>query len=447
MAEKQAIRLIPDNLTYLNSLLKIYQSQKKFKQAEELESRIIPIREAHKLNFWQTCQIEIEKCCGKVDSIVQALEGMGLLTEIESQLNMKRESVRKKLEQSIPDWANDWKMYASYPCPAGSFAQVEGIGEFKITDNNDCLQSRLARKVPWELPVALFLVETLPRLKNGIVVEIGANIGSHSVLLPYLFEGDVFLYEPLKFNFSLLKENIKRNSNKFDMGKVKLIELSFKFRIGSKDLKIVDSNLGMARLDGEDFISAESVEVRTLDSDIQAGQKVSLIKMDVEGHEVSVIKGAARIFSESKPIVLIEVWQQNFSELVQLMNEFDYDYYHLFRSDWVFYPRSKISQVNSHEQKRSVQEVFTNIYKNNNWQSAESVSGTGSSLLATEVIRKELPILLKELNIQTIIDIPCGDFHWMSQIVLDIEQYFGFDIVKEIINTNHKKYANSKISI
>jgi hypothetical protein len=42
------------------------------------------------------------------------------------------------------------------------------------------------------------------------------------------------------------------------------------------------------------------------------------------------------------------------------------------------------------------------------------------------------------------IDIPCGDFNWMSHIDLGVETYFGFDIVEEIIEHNRKKYPNQQ---
>ncbi|WP_413166749.1 FkbM family methyltransferase [Capilliphycus salinus ALCB114379] len=444
VAQQQALNLDPNNLTYLTSLLKIYQSRKNISQIQKLESRILTVRKAGEIDFNKKAKVEIEKCCSKIDSLLKALKEADLLTEIDEQLNSKQTLLRKELKESIPDWIEGWRIYAPNPCSAGEFSEVKGVGQFKITDNADCLQSRLARKVPWELPIALFLVELLPRLKNGIVIEVGSHIGSHSVFISRLFDGDVLLYEPLKFNFTLLQDNLYRNQDQVDLKRVKLINAAVSSKPGVQDLKIVSNNLGMARLDSEDFVAVESVEVRTLDSDIKQGQQVSLIKIDVEGHELDVIKGAARVIKESQPILLIEIWQQNFSEFVKLMNEFDYDYFHLFRSDWVFYPRNQSSPLKPLELRQLTQDIFTNIYKNNNWRGSESISGTGSSLVATEKIREQLPPLLKELNIKTMIDIPCGDFHWMSHVDLNVETYFGFDIVEEMIEQNRKKYPNKQ---
>jgi len=86
--------------------------------------------------------------------------------------------------------------------------------------------------------------------------------------------------------------------------------------------------------------------------------------------------------------------------------------------------------------------VFTNIYKLNEWKSGESVSGTGSILNHTEVIRNTLPGLIKEFNIKIFLDAPCGDFNWMKLVDLRVEKYIGADIVDEIIIKNNHEYSN-----
>ena len=57
---------------------------------------------------------------------------------------------------------------------------------------------------------------------------------------------------------------------------------------------------------------------------------------------------------------------------------------------------------------------------------------------ATQNIRKDLFEFIKSENINTILDVPCGDFYWMSQMKLDHLDYTGADIVDEIIEDNKK---------
>ena len=91
-----------------------------------------------------------------------------------------------------------------------------------------------------------------------------------------------------------------------------------------------------------------------------------------------------------------------------------------------------------------LQEVFTKIYENNLWSSLESKSGLGSELKSTEVIREELPKVFKKFGIKTFLDIPCGDFNWMSKVEFDGVEYIGADIVESMIDENNKKYKGTK---
>ena len=90
---------------------------------------------------------------------------------------------------------------------------------------------------------------------------------------------------------------------------------------------------------------------------------------------------------------------------------------------------------------RTAESVFTEIYQKNLFKGNESRSGSGSNLEQTEIIRKELPDLVAELKIQSMLDIPCGDFFWLKEVDLDSIQYTGVDIVDDIISSNNKKYA------
>lgn len=89
-----------------------------------------------------------------------------------------------------------------------------------------------------------------------------------------------------------------------------------------------------------------------------------------------------------------------------------------------------------------MQETFEHIFKSNFWRSDESVSGNGSTLAATEVVREALPTLLRELEICTLLDIPCGDFNWMKRVDLGAIDYIGADIVPGLVEWNSQEYEN-----
>jgi hypothetical protein len=66
------------------------------------------------------------------------------------------------------------------------------------------------------------------------------------------------------------------------------------------------------------------------------------------------------------------------------------------------------------------EEVFRFYFERNLFGDPDSVSGTGSSLAATETICSALPPLLAKLNMRVILDIPCGDFYCVEFRTLDI---------------------------
>jgi hypothetical protein len=77
----------------------------------------------------------------------------------------------------------------------------------------------------------------------------------------------------------------------------------------------------------------------------------------------------------------------------------------------------------------SLASVFAEIYQTNAWRDPESVSGRGSTLARTNVITSQVPVLLQELNADSLIDAACGDFNWMRYSDLGLIKYIGVDIV------------------
>lgn len=94
------------------------------------------------------------------------------------------------------------------------------------------------------------------------------------------------------------------------------------------------------------------------------------------------------------------------------------------------------------------QEVrFTKVWRRNLWYDPESRSGAGSNLKETAILRVELAALLKDINVRTLADIPCGDFNWMKEVSLPPGlQYLGGDIVEPLIQENIKRYGNASVS-
>ncbi len=88
---------------------------------------------------------------------------------------------------------------------------------------------------------------------------------------------------------------------------------------------------------------------------------------------------------------------------------------------------------------------FKLIHKFNLWASDESISGPGSEISKTKAVVQFLINFIKEHNIKSILDIPCGDFNWMQTINLSGIKYVGGDVVEQLIKQNNKKFKSEHI--
>jgi len=117
----------------------------------------------------------------------------------------------------------------------------------------------------------------------------------------------------------------------------------------------------------------------------------------------------------------------------------------LITRSWFFVVKGRSVRKQIFESKNSA-EIFRKIYLNNYWGSKESISGTGSESHQTTLIKKNLPLLLRKYNCKTILDAPCGDYLWMSEIINDSDiNYIGGDIVSDLVEKNIVSYSSNRV--
>jgi 2-polyprenyl-3-methyl-5-hydroxy-6-metoxy-1,4-benzoquinol methylase len=112
----------------------------------------------------------------------------------------------------------------------------------------------------------------------------------------------------------------------------------------------------------------------------------------------------------------------------------------------IFLEQIRLSKKKSNFKDKAIKETFTIIKDSDYWSSSESVSGYGSEIEVTREVSKGLEQLLQQLNIKSILDVPCGDFNWMQHVNLNDTQYIGADIVTSIIENNKTLYSSDTIS-
>lgn len=90
----------------------------------------------------------------------------------------------------------------------------------------------------------------------------------------------------------------------------------------------------------------------------------------------------------------------------------------------------------------NLKDRFSQIYFKNIFGGKVSRSGSGSDMVQTAEIRRELPKLIEEYGVKTFMDAPCGDWLWMKETTLNVEEYIGVDIVEPLIEKNRKAFGH-----
>ena len=139
------------------------------------------------------------------------------------------------------------------------------------------------------------------------IVEVGANIGSHTVGLAKALgpQGRLIAFEPQRACYALLQAQIALNQ----LDNV----IALNEGVGSQRGRLwyarpnyaEPGNFGGVGLSDQAAPNAEAVEVITLDERL-GDIPVALLKIDVEGMEEDAIKGATKLIEKSKPILYVE---------------------------------------------------------------------------------------------------------------------------------------------
>ncbi len=183
-------------------------------------------------------------------------------------------------------------------------------GIFSFYDNDKYVGKSLSEYGEWSESEVELIKQLVPN--NDVIIEIGSNIGTHTVpLAKHLSNGGkIYAFEPQSQNRKLLEQNIIDN----DIENVQVSKIAISSGEGKAYMNTFAndklSNYGDARIFRDEFDNSECVQVKTLDEffyNNYAGENsVRLIKFDVQGQELNVIIGSEKLINEYKPILYLE---------------------------------------------------------------------------------------------------------------------------------------------
>ena len=176
---------------------------------------------------------------------------------------------------------------------------------------------------------------------NGDLIDIGANIGNHTVFFSKIINNscNVHSFEPGDAALSILKDNIDINkSKKVIIHPVALGSLPSKGYLEDWH----STNLGAVRIKSHASDNSKEVNILTLDMELQNCTNISVIKIDVEGMELDVLKGAKNILSKHSPDLYIEAAKESFFKEIELYLEaYGYQFQKTFNDTPTHFFRNK----------------------------------------------------------------------------------------------------------
>lgn len=231
------------------------------------------------------------------------------------------------------------------------------------------LKKRIERSIAKPLEPELLLLDQLCD-KSKSSIDVGVFRGVYSFKMSefsnivYGFEANPILYQSLIKNLTKLKTNIK-------LYNIALSDFEglAKLKIPIRKKSFFKSNFedyyegGLATIEPDNKLnnkSFDTFDTKTLRlENFNFTEKISFIKIDVEGHELSVLKGSEKLLKKDKPNLLIEIDKQHSSKVDETFNYLKELEYNSFYFDGV-----SLIKISNYEQ--NIRKDFKNfIFKYN----------------------------------------------------------------------------------
>lgn len=178
-------------------------------------------------------------------------------------------------------------------------------------------------------------IEVLSKLisSKDHVVDIGANIGNHSIAFSKISK-KVYSFEAHPRTFEILKFNTDKYKN------IKIFNIGISNKKGSLFFKnIITTNIGGKKLSKTGSIKSQ---INKLDNIIKSDKKIKLIKIDIEGHEHEALLGMKKLLSNNNSLILLEFCEESIAKRRKIINFLrDNEYLH----SYYFSKEKKISNL------------------------------------------------------------------------------------------------------
>jgi FkbM family methyltransferase len=178
------------------------------------------------------------------------------------------------------------------------------------------------------------------KIKFNNVVDVGAYLGNHSVYFSNYFKG-VVSFEPNPYSYDLLKINTKQKKN------IKIYNFGLSNKNSTEDFYNYEFNHGGSSVIKNKKIPHTKHRAKFYSFDkLNLKKKIDLIKIDVEGNELNVLKGMKGTIQKSSPIILFETQKKEIfngtSAVINYLKSIEYNKFYSIEN----YPNTKVTIFN-----------------------------------------------------------------------------------------------------
>ena len=172
------------------------------------------------------------------------------------------------------------------------------------------MEANIVKNDYYERNVSHWMDKVAKTIDSPVFYDVGANFGYYSLKMSQNCE-QVHAFEPVSRTFQILEKNILKNQLK----NVKTEKLALSDEAGIKTINLYNSSgnnsffkRNLPRHHLVQFIGTEEVKVGTLDSYLtrEGILPPEIIKIDVEGAELAVLRGGRETIANHTPVLFVE---------------------------------------------------------------------------------------------------------------------------------------------
>lgn len=157
---------------------------------------------------------------------------------------------------------------------------------------------------------------------NAVMLDIGANIGNHS--LYFAIERNakkIYAFEPIPETFNILKKNVEINNLENIITPLNIALSNCNTNADIKNFNI--RFMGAAQINEN---IKGNIDVKAVDN-LDIEENIDFIKIDVEGYELKVLEGAINTIEKYKPVIFIELLNNEIEIVTNMLEEYGYILY------------------------------------------------------------------------------------------------------------------------